>query len=72
VALWREVPLSGRSCHIVVVGKGEVMLVLPGLLGSEGDAELVPKPLVVEDDGGERMDGGVCPYQLSPHRNDEI
>ena len=72
VVLWREVPLFGRSCHIVVVGKGEVMLVLPGLLGSEGDAELVPKPLVVEDDGGERPDGGVRPYQLSPHRNDEI
>ena len=72
VALQREVPLSGRSCHVVVIGKGEVTLVLPGLLGSKGDAELVPKPLVVEDDGGERLDGGVCPYQLSSHHDDEI
>ena len=72
MALWREVPLSGRSCHVIVVGEGEVTLVLPGLLGSKGDAELAPKPLVVEANGGERLDGGVLPYQLSPHHNDEI
>ena len=72
VVFRREEPLSGRSCHVVVVGKGEATLVLPRLLGSEGDTELAPKPLVVEDDGGERLDGGVYSYQLSPHRNDKI
>ena len=65
-------PLSGRSCHIAVIGKGEVTLVLPGLLGSKGDAELAPRPLMVEADGGERLDGGVRPHQLSSHRDDEI
>ena len=65
-------PLSGRSGHVVVVGKGEAKLVLPRLLRSKGDAELVSKLLVVEDDGGERLDGGVCSYQLSSHRDDEI
>ena len=64
--------MSGRSCHVVVVGKGEATLVLSGLLGSKGDAELAPKPLVVEDDGGERLDGGLRPYQLSSQCNDEI
>ena len=72
VALRREVALSRRSCHVIVAGKGEATLVLPRLLGSEGDTELAPKPLVVEDDGGERLDGGVYSYQLSPHRNDKI
>ena len=72
MALWREVPLSRRSCHIVIVGKGEATLVLPRLLGSKGDAELAPKPLLVEADGGERLDGRVSPYQLSSHRDDEI
>ena len=72
MVLWREVALSERSCHVVVVEKGEATLVLPGLLGSKGDAELAPKPLVVEDDGGERLDGGVRPYQLSSHRDDKI
>ena len=70
--LQREVPLFRRSCHVIVVGKGEATLVLPRLQGSKGDAELVPKLLVVEDDGGERLDGGVCSYQLSSHRDDEI
>ena len=65
-------PLFRRSCHVVVVGKGEATLVLPRLLGSKGDVELAPKPLVVEDDGGERSDGGARPYQLSSHRDDEI
>jgi len=72
VVLLRKVPLFGRSCHVVIVGKGKAMLVLPRLLGSKGDVELVPKLLVIEDDGGERPDGGVRLYQLSPHRNDEI
>ena len=72
VVLRREAPLSRRSCHVIVVGKGKATLVLPGLLGSKGDAELAPKPLVVEDDGGETMDGGVRLYQLSSHRDDKI
>ena len=72
MALRRELPLYGRSCHVVIVGKGEATLALPGLLGSKGDAELAPKLLVVEDDGGERLDGGLRPYQLSSHRDDEI
>jgi len=72
VALRREVPLSGRSCHVVIVGKGEATLALLGLLGSKGDAEPTPKPLMVEADGGERLDGRVHPYQLSFHRDNEI
>ena len=67
-----EVPVFERLCHIIVVGKGEATLVLPGLLGSRGDAELAPTLLVVEDDGGERLDGGLRPYQLSPHREGKI
>ena len=72
MVLRREGALSRRLCHVVVDGKGEATLVLPRLLGSKGDAELAPKPLVVEADGGERLDGGVRPYQLSSHRDDEI
>ena len=72
MALQREVSLSGKSRHVVVVEKGEATLVLPGLLGSKGDTELAPKPLVVEADGGERLDGGVRPHQLSSHSDDEI
>ena len=68
----REESFSGRPCHIIVIGKGEAMLVLPGLLGSEGDAELAPKPLVVEADGGERLDGRMSQCQLSSHRDDEV
>ena len=48
------------------------MLVLPGLSWSKGDAELAPKPLMVKAIGGKRSDGGVRPYQLSSHRDDEI
>ena len=48
------------------------MLVLPRLLGSKGDTELAFKPLVVEVDGGERLDGGVSQGQLSSHRDDEV
>ena len=52
MAFQREEPLPRRPCHVIVVGKGEVMLVLPGLLEPKGGAELAPKPLVVEADGG--------------------
>ena len=48
----REESFSGRPCHIIVIGKGEVMLVLPGLLEPKGGTELAPKPLIVEADGG--------------------
>ena len=48
------------------------MLVLPGLLGSKGDTELALKPLVVEADGGERLDGNVSQCQLSSHRDYEV
>ena len=37
----------------------EVVWVLPGWLGSKGDTELALKPLVVEANGGERLDGDV-------------
>ena len=46
--------------------------VLPGWLGSKGDAGLVLKPPVVEADGGERLDGGVGQRQLSSHHDDEV
>ena len=72
VAFWREESFSGRPRHVVVAGKGEATLVLPGLLESKGGVELAPKPLVVEVDGGERSDGSVSPYQLSSHCDDEI
>ena len=58
------------SCHCV--RKGEAVLVLPGLLGSKGDTELALKPLVVEADGGERLDGGVSQCQLSSHHDDKV
>ena len=58
-AFWREGSSSGRPHQVINVGKREVTLVLPRLPGSEGDAELVPKPLVVEADGGERLDDHV-------------
>ena len=72
MVLQREVPLFRRLCHVIVIGKGKATLVLPGLLGSKGDAELAPTLIVVEDDGGERLDGGLRSYQLSSHRDDEI
>ena len=64
--------LPRRSRHAIVVGEGEAMLVLPGLPWSKGGAELAPKPLMVKAVGGKRSDGGVRPYQLSSHRDDEI
>ena len=72
VVFWREGPTSKKPHHVIGVGKGEVALVLHGLLGSKGDTELVLKPLVVEADGGERLDGGVSQCQLSSHRDDEV
>ena len=48
------------------------MWVLPGRLGSKGDAGLALKPPVVEADGGERLDGGVSQRQLSFHHDDEV
>ena len=72
MAFWREVSLPGRSHHAIVVGEGEAMLVLPGLPWSKGGAELAPKPLMVKAVGGKRSGGGVRPYQLSSHRDDEI
>ena len=45
MVLRREGALSGRLCHVVVAGKGEATLVLPRLLGSEGDAKLAPSRL---------------------------
>ena len=68
----REGPSFGKPCHVVGVGKGEPALVLPGLLGSKGDTKLALKPLVVEADGGERLDGGVRQCQLSFHHDDEV
>ena len=72
VVFQREGPSSRKSCHVIGVGKGEAALVLPGLLGSKGDTELALKPLVVEADGGERLDGGVSQCQLSSHCDDEV
>ena len=72
VVFRREGSSSEKPCHVVGVGKGEAALVLLGLLGSKGDIELALKPLVVEADGGERLDGGVSPCQLSSHRDNEV
>ena len=72
VVFQREGSSSGKPCHVVGVGKGEAALVLPRLLGSKGDTKLALKPLMVEVDGGERLDGGVSQCQLSSHRDDEV
>ena len=53
VVLRREGFSSRKPHHVAGIGKGEAALVLPGLLGSKRDIELVLKPLVVEADGGE-------------------
>ena len=63
---------SGKPRHVDGVRKGEPALALPGLLESKGDIELVLKPLVVEADGGKRLDGGVSQCQLSSHQDDEV
>ena len=62
----------GGPCHVVGVGKGETALVFLGQLGSQGNTEPMPKPLIVEADGGERLDGDVSQRQLSSHRDDEV
>ena len=72
VAFQREGSSSKRPRHVIGVGKSEATLVLLGLLGSEGDAELAPKPLVVEANGGERLDGRVSQCQFSSHRDNEV
>ena len=68
----REGFSSEKLRHVIGVRKGEATLVLPRLLGPKGDTELALKPLVVEADGGERLDGGVNQCQLSSHRDDEV
>ena len=64
--------LLRKPRHVIGIGKGEAALVLPRLLGSKGDTEHALKPLVVEADGGERLDGGVSQCQLSFHRDDKV
>ena len=72
VVFQREGPSSRKLCHVIGIGKGEATLVLPRLSGSKGDTELALKPLVVDADGGERLDGGVSQCQLSFHHDDEV
>ena len=72
VVFRREGPSSGKPRRVIGVRKSEAALVLPGLLESKGDTELVLKPLLVEADGGERLDGGVSQCQLSSHHDDEV
>ena len=72
VVFQREGPSSGKLRCVVGIGKGEVALVLPRLLGFKGDTELALKPFVVEADGGERLDGGVSQCQLSSHCDAEV
>ena len=72
MVFWREGFPSTEPCHVIGIRKGEAALVLPGLVGSKEDTELVLKPLMVEADGGERLDGGVSPCQLSSHRDNEV
>ena len=62
---------SGRSVRSILE-RGEAVRVLPGRLGSEGDAELALKPPVVRADGGERLDGEMGQRQLSSHHDDEV
>ena len=61
----------GALCR-VFWREGEAAWVLPGWLGSKGDAGPALKPPVVEADGGERLDGGVGQHQLSSHHDDEV
>ena len=68
----REGPSYRKLRCVIGVGKGEVALVLPGLLGSKGDTEEALKPLMVEADGGERLDGGESQCQFSFHLDDEV
>ena len=52
--------------------EGEAAWVLPRQLGSKGDVGLALKPLIVEADRGERLDGDVGQHQLSSHHDDEV
>ena len=52
--------------------EGEVVQVLPGRLGFEGDAGPALKPPVAGADGGERLDGEMGERQLSSHCDDEV
>ena len=61
----------GAPCG-VFQREGEAAWVLPGWLGSKGDAGLVLKPAVAVADGGERLDGEMGQRQLSSHRDDEV
>ena len=72
VVFRREGFSSKTLRHVVSFEKGETALVLTRLLGSKGDIELALKPLTVEADGGERLDGGVSQCQLSSHHDDEV
>ena len=72
VVFRREGSSSEKPCHVIGVRKGEAALVLPRLLGSKGEARLALKPLMVDADGGERLDGGVSQCQLSSHHDDEV
>ena len=72
VVFWREESSFRKPRHVIGIGKGEAVLDLPGLLGSKGDPEPALKPLMVEADGGERLDGGMSQCQLSSHRDDEV
>ena len=52
--------------------EGEAARVLPGWLGSKGDAGRALKPPVARADGGERLDAEMGQRQLSSHRDDEV
>ena len=67
VVFQREGSYSGRPRHVIGIRKGEVTLVLPRLLGSEGDTKLAPKA-----DGGERLDGHVSQCQFSSHHDNKV
>ena len=73
----RGVTKTEQKCHWgapcgVFQREGEVAWVLPGWLGSEGDTKMALKPLIVEADGRERLDGSVSKCQLSSHCDFEV
>ena len=62
---------SGEPRHVVGVREGEAAWVLPRCLGSQGDAELALKPLVVEELVVSRGAGPRCmQLHLRNHRVD--
>ena len=61
----------GAPCR-VFRREGEAVRVLPGQLGSQGDAGLALKPSIARADGGERLGGQTGQCQLSSHRDDEV